>query len=97
VKDYLTHDRAKEGRATHYFLSFQGNAVMRRVTSSLPTLRLPASVAAKTKFWRKKRSVTISDLDPQFRVTYLGNVLTGWAKGTCWKRISLSYTLLSRN
>jgi hypothetical protein len=32
-------------------------------------------------FWKRKRSAIISDVDPQFRVTYLGNVLTGWAKG----------------
>ncbi len=52
---------------------------MRKMSSlSLPQLRLPSSV--RSRFWRKK-SVTISDLDPQYRVTYLGNVLTGWAKG----------------
>ncbi len=61
-----------------FSFAFQGN-VMRKMSSlSLPQLRLPSSV--RTRFWRKK-SVTISDLDPQYRVTYLGNVLTGWAKG----------------
>lgn len=35
---------------------------------------------SKAKFW-KKRSANISDYDPTFRVIYLGNVLTGWAKG----------------
>ena len=43
----------------------------------LPTMpRLPKA----TKFW-KKRSANISEYDPTFRVVYLGNVLTGWAKG----------------
>jgi hypothetical protein len=48
---------------------------------SLPQFKMPSSLG-RTKFW-KKRTVTISDLDPQYRVTYLGNVLTGWAKGIC--------------
>lgn len=44
---------------------------------NLPTMpRLPS----KAKFW-KKRSANISEYDPTFRVIYLGNVLTGWAKG----------------
>lgn len=44
---------------------------------SLPPMpRLPS----KAKFW-KKRSANISEYDPTFRVIYLGNVLTGWAKG----------------
>ncbi|CAL4109891.1 unnamed protein product [Meganyctiphanes norvegica] len=32
------------------------------------------------KLWRKK-SVTITEYDPTHKVVYLGNVLTGWAKG----------------
>ncbi|XP_045581002.1 protein FAM43A [Procambarus clarkii] len=32
------------------------------------------------KLWRKK-SVTITEYDPTYKVVYLGNVLTGWAKG----------------
>lgn len=34
------------------------------------------------KLWRKK-SVTITEYDPTYKVVYLGNVLTGWAKGEC--------------
>lgn len=59
----------------------------------LPTMpKLPKA----TKFW-KKRSANISEYDPTFRVVYLGNVLTGWAKGdgcvdkplaTLWKNHS---------
>lgn len=30
---------------------------------------------------RKSASVTISMPDPTYRVAYLGNVVTGWAKG----------------
>lgn len=48
---------------------------------SLPQIRLPSSVRRSKLFWKRKRSAIISDVDPQFRVTYLGNVLTGWAKG----------------
>lgn len=28
-----------------------------------------------------RRSVTITEYDPTYKVAYLGNVLTGWAKG----------------
>ena len=31
-------------------------------------------------FW-KRRTANITDYDPTYRVVYLGNVLTGWAKG----------------
>ena len=31
--------------------------------------------------WKKSYSVDISEPDPEFKVFYLGNVLTGWAKG----------------
>lgn len=34
-----------------------------------------------SKLWRKKRSVTITEYDPTYKVVYLGNVLTAWAKG----------------
>jgi hypothetical protein len=47
---------------------------------ALPALHLPA---AHRLLWRKRcRKATISDLDPEHKVIYLGNVLTGWAKGT---------------
>jgi len=29
----------------------------------------------------RRRTVTISEYDPVYKVAYLGNVLTGWAKG----------------
>lgn len=32
------------------------------------------------RLW-KRRSVTITEYDPTYKVAYLGNVLTGWAKG----------------
>ncbi len=77
-----------------FSFAFQGN-VMRKMSSlSLPQLRLPSSV--RTRFWRKK-SVTISDLDPQYRVTYLGNVLTGWAKGKKLCIIAFSTTVCLAN
>ncbi|KAF4522394.1 hypothetical protein B566_EDAN012977 [Ephemera danica] len=31
------------------------------------------------RLWRRQ-SVTITEYDPSFKVAYLGNVLTGWAK-----------------
>ena len=43
--------------------------------------------------WCKKRfSVTITESDPSCKVVYLGNVLTGWAKG---KPSSNSFTVHS--
>lgn len=33
------------------------------------------------RLWRRSRSIEISIPDPEFKVLYLGNVLTGWAKG----------------
>ncbi|XP_055922171.1 uncharacterized protein LOC129953238 [Eupeodes corollae] len=32
-------------------------------------------------WWKRTHSVDISNPDPEFKVSYLGNVLTGWAKG----------------
>ena len=59
------------------------NSVKKKMTSlGLPTMpKLPKA----TKFW-KKRSANISEYDPTFRVVYLGNVLTGWAKGKFFKK-----------
>lgn len=33
------------------------------------------------RLWRRSHSVEISTPDPEYKVLYLGNVLTGWAKG----------------
>lgn len=33
------------------------------------------------KLWRRSHSIEISTPDPEYKVLYLGNVLTGWAKG----------------
>jgi len=42
---------------------------------------LPDSKArGKIGFWKRK-SANITEYDPTYRVIYLGNVLTGWAKG----------------
>ena len=64
--------------------SFQGSGkcrltVRRKMSSSisLPSFRLPS----KAKFWKKRRSADLGDSDPSYRAIYLGNVLTGWAKG----------------
>ncbi|XP_013779827.1 protein FAM43A-like [Limulus polyphemus] len=40
----------------------------------------PSNVKRKLKFWNKK-SVLITEYDPTYKVIYLGNVLTQWAKG----------------
>lgn len=34
------------------------------------------------RLWRRHRgNVSITEYDPSYKVAYLGNVLTGWAKG----------------
>lgn len=34
------------------------------------------------RIWRRHRgNVSITEYDPSYKVSYLGNVLTGWAKG----------------
>ena len=33
------------------------------------------------RWWKKRFSATITETDPSCKVVYLGNVLTGWAKG----------------
>jgi len=50
---------------------------VKKKMSSLTMPRLPS----KAKFWKKRSSANITEYDPTFRVIYLGNVLTGWAKG----------------
>lgn len=37
-------------------------------------------------WWKRTHSVDISTPDPEYKVSYLGNVLTGWAKGECISR-----------
>lgn len=33
------------------------------------------------RWWKKRFTAVITESDPSFKVVYLGNVLTGWAKG----------------
>lgn len=44
------------------------------------TEKTKSNMGAKITFW-KRRTANITDYDPTYRVVYLGNVLTGWAKG----------------
>ncbi|KZS15337.1 Uncharacterized protein APZ42_019121, partial [Daphnia magna] len=32
------------------------------------------------RWWKKRFTAVITESDPSFKVVYLGNVLTGWAK-----------------
>ncbi|XP_015911431.1 protein FAM43A [Parasteatoda tepidariorum] len=43
-------------------------------------MTIPLPSKAFLKFW-KKRSVSITEYDPTFKVLYLGNILTSYAKG----------------
>jgi len=42
--------------------------------------RKSKGLGGKISFW-KRRTANITEYDPTYRVVYLGNVLTGWAKG----------------
>ena len=33
------------------------------------------------RWWKKRHTAVITEADPSCKVVYLGNVLTGWAKG----------------
>lgn len=44
------------------------------------------------KIW-KRGSATITVEDPTYKVTYLGNVLTGWAKGNLKNKKNFSFVL----
>lgn len=46
-------------------------------------------------FWKKSYSVSISEPDPEFKVAYLGNVLTGWAKGMCGLFVCFIYFIVN--
>ena len=44
------------------------------------------------KLWRRHRgNASITEYDPSYKVAYLGNVLTGWAKGECFCGLSILY------
>lgn len=52
------------------------------------------------KFWQKRKKLEISDTDQVYKVIYLGNVVTNWAKGestlekpltTLWKNYCNNY------
>ena len=61
----------------------------KRSSSQERTLSIPGEngnkggVGNRITFW-KRRTANITDYDPTYRVVYLGNVLTGWAKGECY-------------
>lgn len=42
--------------------------------------RSSKTLGSRISFWKRK-SANITEYDPTYRVVYLGNVLTGWAKG----------------
>ena len=49
--------------------------------------RTSKTLSSRISFWKRK-SANITEYDPTYRVVYLGNVLTGWAKGKdCFVRI----------
>jgi len=56
------------------------NSETNHVTQVVSNLTLP-KLPSKAKFWRKRSSADITEYDPTIRAIYLGNVLTGWAKG----------------
>ena len=52
------------------------------VGSEIGTRTLKSLKRGINKLWRRHRgNASITDYDPIYKVAYLGNVLTGWAKG----------------
>ena len=50
--------------------------------SELGTRTLKSLKRGLGKLWRRHRgNASITEYDPTYKVAYLGNVLTGWAKG----------------
>jgi hypothetical protein len=51
------------------------------------------------RWWKKRFTAVITESDPSFKVVYLGNVLTGWAKGrdTHNPHTTSDYLLYCRN
>uniref|UniRef100_A0ABD2WWV7 Uncharacterized protein n=1 Tax=Trichogramma kaykai TaxID=54128 RepID=A0ABD2WWV7_9HYME len=50
--------------------------------SEIGTRTLKSLKRGLGKLWRRHRgNVSITEYDPTYKVAYLGNVLTGWAKG----------------
>lgn len=63
------------------------------------SIGLPQKLS-KMKFWQKRKKLEISDTDHVYKVVYLGNVATNWAKGestlekpltTLWKNYCNNY------
>lgn len=51
-------------------------------SSELGTKTLKSLKRGLGKLWRRHRgNASITEYDPSYKVAYLGNVLTGWAKG----------------
>lgn len=51
-------------------------------SSELGTRTLRSLKRGLGKLWRRHRgNASITEYDPSYKVAYLGNVLTGWAKG----------------
>lgn len=69
----LGRSRSQERQEQSAVSKEQGNGLTNRVS-------------AKMSFW-KRRTANITDYDPTYRVIYLGNVLTGWAKGAVQEEV----------
>lgn len=41
------------------------------------------------RWWKKRFTAVITETDPSCKVVYLGNVLTGWAKGNLSTHVTL--------
>ena len=46
----------------------------------METLKMKKSTLPR--WWKRRFTATITEADPSCKVVYLGNVLTGWAKGS---------------
>lgn len=59
-----------------------GSSTTTSSTSELGNRTLRSLKRGLGKLWRRHRgNASITEYDPSYKVAYLGNVLTGWAKG----------------
>jgi len=86
-KLYMNGDRERFKTLGH-FESYNDDELVRDLCDPRPNERDLSAKAIRTitrgigrLLRRRSHSVDISTPDPEFKVSYLGNVLTGWAKG----------------
>ncbi|KAJ8673094.1 hypothetical protein QAD02_004355 [Eretmocerus hayati] len=70
------------------------NSSLMSGSSEIGTRTLRSLKRGLGKLWRRHRgNASITEYDPTYKVAYLGNVLTGWAKGEYYQRLYLCFVI----